>query len=255
MRLKTLLITLPLLTACGATAPTTSVVTYTTLSVFSDGGGVFRGLGNDTGKTLIGITPDVANVVASANDAASSDSPSGIDPSTFALVSSNSLGTIRQGSLTVGSTAVNVTVYENIGETSALLYLAVPSDGSQLLALGDELSGLPTGTFRYTGQQTLGVRTSGSSPEVGSFALDANFDSNTFIYSGVTDNTTLGGSGVIDSSSGRLASTALALTTPIGNYTATMHGLFQGASAAGVTGVYHTNDTNPDFAGGFVGSR
>ena len=254
MRLTTIFMILPLLTACGAAIPT-NPVTYTSLTVFSDGGGVMRGLGTDTGATLIAITPNVASVVTSGNNSAASDTPSAIDPASFALVSSNARGDIRSGTLTVGSTVVNVDVYTDIAETAGLLKLTVPSDGNQIMAIGNQVDGMPTGTFSYVGQHIFGVRSAGGTTEVGAFDLNANFDSSTFTYSGLTDNTTLSGSGVIDSSNGRIASNSLSLTTPSGGYTVTMHGQFHGTNATGVSGIYHTNDTNPDFSGGFVGSR
>ena len=62
MRLITIFFILTLLTACGASSP----IKYTTVSVFKDKGGVFLG-SNKEGQTVIGMSPYVAEVVASSN--------------------------------------------------------------------------------------------------------------------------------------------------------------------------------------------
>ena len=38
-------------------------------------------------------------------------------------------------------------------------------------------------------------------------------------------------------------------------YTATIHGLLSGSGASSVTGVFHTNDSRPDYAGAFVAKK
>ena len=249
MRLITIFFILPLLTACGAS----SSIKYTTVSVFKDKGGVFLG-SNKEGQTVIGMSPYVAEVVASSNDSTSSNSAD-LDKNSFNLLSSNSFGKIRQGSLTVGSRAVNVLVYEDTAEIAGLFLVPVPSEGLLMMAGGDKLNGLPTGTFRYSGQNVVSVRASGSYREVGTFVLDVDFTSQKFDFAGTTASNTINGSGVIDSSNGRFGSNSLSFRRNGTKYDATMYGVFSGTNAKAVSGIYHTNDAYPDFAGGFVGSR
>lgn len=248
----TLLILLTL-SGCGGGASTSTVPQFTTLSVFSDSAGVFRGVNNSTGQVAVGISPEVASIVEGANN--SSDSTTNIDRSSFALVSSNAYGQIRQGALTSGGTTANVTIYETNSGNSGVVLMEFPSVANILMASGPALSGFPSGSFTYYGQHAAGRRVVNASPESGSFALAANFDTDTFGYYGSTANTVLSGSGVIDKSNGRLAGSNFSMVTPYGTYSATVHGNFHGTNAAEVTGIFHTNDTNPDFAGGFVGVR
>ena len=240
-----------LLSGCGAT---TQQLPFTVVSMFSDSAGVFKGVDAATGNTAVGISPDVVNVIESANESPSGG-VTGIDPSSFALLSSNSLGKIRQGTMAAGDLTANVTIYTNTSESASLILLGIPRIANVLMAKGTKLVGYPSGTYTYSGQHGAGRRVAGVTPELGSFSLNANFNSGAFTYTGSTTNTSLTGSGVIDKTSGKIAGNSFTMTTPYRTYSATMYGNFHGNSAADVSGVFHTNDTNPDYAGGFVGSR
>ena len=242
-----------LLSGCGAGLQTSSNP-FNVVSRFSDSAGVFKGVDAASGNTAVGISPDVVNVIKSANES-SSGSVVGIDPSSFALLSSNSLGKIRQGTMAAGDLTANVTIYSNTSESASLILLGVPGIANILMARGTKLVGYPSGTYTYSGQHGAGRRVVGATPELGSFSLNANFNSGVFTYSGSTTNTSLTGSGVIDKTSGQIAGNSLTMRTPSRTYSATMYGNLHGNNAADVSGVFHTNDTNPDYAGGFVGSR
>jgi hypothetical protein len=251
-----LVVVLGILTGCGGSATTTtsSQVNYSTVTVFSDSAGVFRGV-SGSGGAAVGISPEVASVVRAANTSSSDDTITTVDRSSFALLSSNALGKIRQGTVAAGSTTVNVTIYENNSGDSGVVLFEVPSEGNLLFAAGSALSGYPSGSFTYYGQHAAGRRIVNATPELGSFALVADFNNDVFGYSGTTASTQLTGSGVIDKTNGRIAGSGFSLATPYGTYSATVHGNFHGTNAAEVTGIFHTNDTNPDYAGGFVGAR
>jgi len=245
-----LIIMCSLLSACGAVSQTT---TWSTVAIFNDASGVFS-VSDTAGNTGLGLSPNVVNEVNYANGPSSNniaDQPL----SSFALVSSNSLGTIRKGTLNTGTMTGNVTVYSNPAESSHMLVFAVPHVGSMLLTQGKKLEGYPSGTYTYSGQHLNGSRAVGGSPELGSFSLSANFSSGAYTYIGSTQNTSLTGSGLLNKANGKIAGNAFTMNTPFRTYSATMYGYFSGSNAANVSGVFHSNDTNTDYAGGFVGSR
>ncbi len=251
---RTILIMLSgLLSGCGAGLQTSSNPFYV-VSTFSDSGGVFQGVDSATGNVAVGISPDVVEVVKGANSSPS-EGVTGIDPSTFSLMSSNALGNVRQGTMTAGGITASLKILTNPSESVDLVFMSFPGVDHILMTKGSKLVGYPSGTFNYLGQVGTGRRQVGVAPEIGSFSLTANFNAGTYTYEGYTTNTSLTGSGVIDNTSGKIAGNSFTMTTPSRTYSASMYGNFHGNSAADVAGVFHTNDTNPDYAGGFVGSR
>lgn len=246
----TLIMLSGLLSGCGAGLQTS---TWSTVTIFNDAAGVFS-VSDTAGNTGLGIAPDVVSAVNGANQPSSSNVAN--QPlSSFALVSSNSLGTIRKGTLNTGSVTGNVTVYSNPSENSNMLIFSVPNLSSLLMTKGVKLEGYPSGTYTYSGYHLNGSRAVGGSPELGSFSLSANFNSGVYTYTGSTQNTSLTGSGVINKANGKIAGDTFTLSTPSRTYSATMYGYFNGSNAADVSGIFHSNDSNPDYAGGFVGSR
>ena len=238
-----------LLSGCGAGLQTAS---YTTVSIFDDASGVFRAVNTKSGIKGGGLSPNVVNEVNAANKGTGATA---VDVSSFALLSSNSLGKIRQGTISLGSYSANVTVFQNTSESADLTLMEVPNIANFLINRGKVLAGYPVGNYTYTGQHAAGARRVGGTPELGSFSLNANFNSGTYTYTGSTANTSLVGSGIIDKVNGGIAGNSFTLRTQFSSYPATMYGDFHGNNAVDVSGIFHTNDSNPDYAGGFVGSR
>jgi hypothetical protein len=253
-RIVTLFIATSFLSACGGGGGSTPVVSFSTVTLFSDGAGV--GLGENTTQNtqMVFISPDIVDVVAAANQSANSGITS-IDSSSFGVSGTTATATIRSGTITSGGVTFNVTAYEDNGGEATALLLEVPSVANLVLTSGTPFTGTPSGTFTYNGLHAIGRRGVIAAPELGSFSMSANFSNNTYSYSGTTTNSSLSGSGILNTSSGRFASSSMTLNAPLGTYTATQYGLFHGTNATSVSGVYHSNDTNPDYAGAFVGSR
>jgi hypothetical protein len=66
----------------------------------------------------------------------------------------------------------------------------------------------------------------------------------------------LNGSGFIDASTGRISSGNLTFTSPSSTtYGASTFGNLTGSGASDVSGVYYTNDTNPDYSGAYAGTK
>ena len=258
-KLIVLLVAISILSGCGAT---NSLLEATTSTVFKNSGGVYRIKAASDGSEGVGITPEVARIVKEYN-ANSSTGNNDLDLSNYALISSNTLGIIRKGTFTSGGVAANVTIIANSSadDSSGVLWMGIPQNGQAfILTAGGPLVGTPSGSFTYTGQHAAGQRRLNSAPEIGSFTIQANFNTGRFSYSGATVNTALSGTGLIDKVNGRLSGEAFTMSTPQGIYGAVIHGNFHGSNAADVAGVFHTYglsfpDADADYAGGFVGSR
>ena len=91
--------------------------------------------------------------------------------------------------------------------------------------------------------------------EIGSLSMTANFSNNTFSINGTSTNSSLTGTGFIDPANGRISSADLTFTKSGSSYGATTMGNLTGNGATDVSGVFYTNDTNPDYAGAYAGSR
>ena len=244
-----------LLAACGggggSASNTPASLSLTTQRVFADRAGVARGT-DDSGNKVILITPEVAAVV-SAPDNSTAD----IQVSAFPVVRNlNTNARLRQGAITVDGVAVNVTVVEDNGGEAALALAEIPGFANQLMAISTPSTTLPSGNFQYSGTLATGVRNvNNPQVELGSFTLDANFNAQSFAINGSTTSDTVSGSGVIDNSSGKINSSNITMVTSGTNRTATLYGQFSGNNAESVSGVFHTNEQTPAYAGGFVGSR
>ena len=117
------------------------------------------------------------------------------------------------------------------------------------------LANLPIGSFNYNGIFSAGARFSDFA-EIGTVTMTANLENNTFTINGQTANTSLTGSGFIDASNGRISSGNLNFISPVGsNYNATTIGRIGEINATEVSGVFYTNDSNPDYAGAYSADR
>jgi len=248
-----LLLALLALSGCLGGGGGSSTPAFSTLRAFSDGAGVAAG--TDDGLRFIVITPDVAGVVSSLNN----DSSDSLDSraSDFPIVQVLSTNAnLRQGALTVNGIAANMTIIQDLGGDAALALIEAPTLPAQIgFAFGQPLTGTPVGTHTYNGTMTMGVRGLIGGQQIGSFSMGADFSANTYTFTGTTANNSLSGSGVIDAQAGTFSSNNLTAVTTGTTRSATMHGQLHGNGATSVSGVFHTNESSPTHAGGFVGSR
>jgi hypothetical protein len=247
-----------LLAACGggssgvSNSPTT---TFTTVKVFSDKAGVARAVSSDGVQGYV-IVPDVALTISTANSLTAQDLAN-VQVSDFPIVqvlSSNA--NLRQGAITIEGVVFNVTAIEDLGGEAAAFFMEIPGNLNALVVNGNQPTNIPTGIFRYQGSMGTGLRNVNNTlPQLGSFTIDANFSQSSFSITGSTLSDTLVGSGVINNSSGTINANNLFLTTSGTNRTATLYGQFHGANAGSVSGVFHSNEANPTYAGFVVGSK
>jgi len=243
---------LAILAACNGSS--TGGASYTTLKVFSDDAGVAKGVGSDGTQALV-MAPDIALVVQGANDATQQDIAS-IRVSDFPVVQSLSTNAnLRQGTITSSGVVFNATAIEDLGGEAGLILLEIPNQYSAAMATGTALTGTPVGTHSYNGTMTMGVRSVNPNQELGSFTMNANFNAGSYTFSGNTSNNSLSGSGVINAQSGTFNSNNLSASTNGTSRTATMYGQLHGNAATSVSGVFHTNESSANYAGGFAGSR
>jgi hypothetical protein len=257
MKLKAIatLSSVGILAACGGSSTgsiTSPTASFTTLRAFSDGAGVGRGVASDGTETVF-IAPDIAAVVASANQ--SSGTPiENIQFSDFAVVETLPTAVVREGTITVEGEVANVVIVEDNGGEAGLVYVLVPGVADAVFAAGSAFGTAPNGTFTYNGVHIIADRFFGGA-DVGDFTLTADFTNRTFTYNGSTVSSTLTGSGTIDTVNGRFASNSLSSNVLGDTNTASMYGQLHGSSAQSVSGVFHTNESDPFYAGAFVGSR
>lgn len=249
-----------LLAACGGSSTSSSgsittpppTVNFTTLRAFSDGAGVGRGVASDGTETVF-IAPDIAEVVSIANQSAANPVDD-IQFSDFAVVQTLPTAVVRSGTVTIEGEVANVLIVEDNSGEAGLVYLEFPGFADAVFASGSAFGTAPNGTFTYNGVHIIGDRFLGGA-EDGSFTLTADFTNRTFDYSGATASSTLIGSGTIDTTNGRFASSNLSSNVLGSTNTASMYGQMHGSSAQAVSGVFHTNESDPRFGGAFVGNR
>jgi hypothetical protein len=255
-------LTLPLvglLAACGGSstsstppASSTPTASFTTLRAFSDGAGVGRGVSSDGIETVF-IAPDIAEVVAVANQTANSPVDD-IQFSDFQVTRTLPTAVVREGAITIEGNVANVIIVEDNGGEAGLIYVVFPGVADAVFATGSAFGTAPNGAFTYNGVHIIGERGLGGA-EDGSFTLTADFNSRTFNYSGATASSSLTGTGQIDTVNGRFASSNLSSNVLGSTNTASMYGQLHGNSAQSVSGVFHTNESDPRYGGAFVGSR
>lgn len=250
--------TLAFLQACGggSTGPagfnqTPTPASFRTLRQFSDGAGVGRAVDAD-GVEMVFISPDIAEVVAEGNRTYNSPIDD-IQFSDFPVVQRLAHSTVRQGTMTIEGEVANVTIIEDNGGDAGILYLDL-GYADAVVATGTPYGTAPGGTFSYEGTHLIGDRYYGGI-EDGTFTLTANFTSKTFSYAGSTVSSTLNGTGIIDTANGRFQSSNLTSNVLGSVNSASMYGQLHGQSAQAVSGVFHTNEADPNYAGAFIGSQ
>lgn len=241
------------LTACGGGGGVSS--SFSAVSVLSDRSGVARVSGES--QTLV-LIPEVDAYIAQGNSGGTGTSDDNFELDQVPIIGSTSVATIRQGAVTDKSgNSQNITVYEINNADEGFGLVEVPQYGVVYFIAGSErpLSNIPSGSFTYTGNQVVRHWQGGSFKEFGNVVIDADFTNNEFVYSGNSTNAGVNGIGYLDTSTGKLTSVDANIIANGSTYTATIHGLLSGAGASSVTGVFHTNDSRPDYAGAFVAKK
>jgi hypothetical protein len=248
-----LLLSACVLAGCGGSSTggsSSGSANFTTLTVFGDGAGVARGTSGSA--EFVYIAPNIVADVAASN-AAGSSTP--VDITQFPIISVSNGYNIRQGTVSSGGVTVNAIVAEKTGSGTAAIAYLYNNYGDAIAAGGGTYSSAPTGSHNYSGIYVAGGRYS-SFAEIGSLSLTANFSANTFSINASSANSSLTGSGYIDASNGRISSGNLTFTAPNSStYGATAIGNLTGSGATDVSGVFYTNDSNPDYAGAYAGFR
>lgn len=240
-----------LISGCGG-GGSSSMLSATAITIFNDNAGVGRVVDNSDGTEFVYIAP---NIVADVNATNNSGAVTPVDVTQYPIVSQSNGYNLRQGTLTQNGFSVNVIVAEKIGSGKASIAYIYDSSADAIAAGGGKYSSAPVGSHTYNGMYVAGGRYS-SFAEIGSLSLTANFDSNRFTINGSSDSSSLTGTGFIDPTNGRISSAQLTFNSPYGtNYGATTMGNITGSGATDVSGVFYTNDTNPDYSGAYAGSR
>lgn len=236
------------LSACGGGGG--GSLSATALTVFNDGAGVGRVV-NSNGSEFVYIAP---NIVADVNATNNSSSVTPVDVTQYPIVSQSNGYNLRQGTITADGQTANVIVAEKIGSGTASIAYIYNNYGDAIAAGGGSFSSPPSGFHYYNGMYVAGGRYS-SFAEIGSLSMTANFSNNTFYINGTSANSSLSGSGYIDPANGRISSANLTFSKSGSTYGATTMGNLTGNGATDVSGVFYTNDTNPDYSGAYAGSR
>ena len=241
-----------LVQACGGGGSSAVSTNFTTMTVFSDGAGVAR-MSNSSGGEGYYIAPNIVADVAASN--ASSEPITAVNILDYPIMSVSNGYNLRQGTLSSGGVSMNVVLAEKIGSQEASIAYVYNNSSDAIASFARNYSSAPTGTHTYNGMHIAGGRYT-SFAEIGTLSLTANFSNNTFSINGSTSNSSLSGTGYIDASTGRISSGNLTFVSPDStSYSATTLGNLSGSTASDVSGVYYTNDSNPDYAGAYAGSR
>lgn len=232
-------------------------IKITALVVLSNG----QGVGRITGGDSVGLvySPQITSFITGANAASENGESSSIslDPNNFPVVSTTQRTETRRGTITADGSTFNVTALKNNLTTDAGgIYFEVPSEPDILMVVGDPPSAIPTtGTATYTGFFTQNAPSVIAPGQIGTFVMNVNFGSRTFTINASTSSLALSGNGVINSTTGLYVSTNINVAINGLSYVASLYGNLNGIAAKSVSGLFHTNDSSPDFAGSFVGSK
>lgn len=251
MKCVLFLLALVTLTACGGGG--TSSVSFATLSVLGNGDGIARAKADDGSQVLI-YTPEVVEVVASANSVTSSEIAN-LSASDFPITAQNQYILVRTGTFTSEGITFNVTgVEDKITNNASVLFIEMPSGMNDISMVGGtKYRNAPRGQYTYFGTQMSTYRNSIAPGSFGSFALVADFENRAFGYSGSSGSLEVNGGGVLDIANGRFATSNLTVTAGSSTYGGTMHGMLHGSGATATSGVFHTSGYSPLYTGAFVG--
>lgn len=245
------LVSFLIVAGCGGSSTSSGGSTsFTALSLLSTGQGVARGIDANGEQALI-YTSEIAEFLAGAN----STNDAALDVSISDLPVTSTVGNrvIRKGLITSGDTLFNVRAIEYTGASA--VFIETPGFVDTTMVTGSAFSSPPsTGTYTYTGTQTIHSRTTVAPGSYGSFSMDVDFGADTFSYSGSSGSFTISGIGSVDNVNGRFSTNGLSVLHTAGyDYRGTMYGQLHGSGATATSGVFHSD--NVDWSGAFVGSR
>ncbi|MDB3961772.1 hypothetical protein N9427_01165 [Paracoccaceae bacterium] len=149
IKLAAVLSLVSILSACGGGS--TGSASFTTLSVLGNGDGIARGI-SDTSREALIYSPEIADVVASANAASSSDIAN-VNSSDFPITSQSGNVQIRSGTMTSEGITFNVTGLEDTRTSdAAVIFLQMPSGYNDItMVMGTAYSNAPSGSYTYNG--------------------------------------------------------------------------------------------------------
>lgn len=249
-----------ILAGCGAGGGGSGIQTSAPLTIMSSGEGIIRVTGSNLGQQALIYTSEAANLNANLNDQINNVSdPGDVNVSDFPLVGRAGGYEIRKGTTFDGSLVMSVTSIgdpEGEGDGVAAIYFEDPGYVDTIMVGGSTYSApIGMGTYSYSGIQTSNARSVVAPGDIGTFDMTLNMSSGTFSYLGQSGYVNVSGNGYVDIQNGRFATDSLSVTDGISGYTGTMHGLLNGDAATSTSGVFHTNDSSPDYSGSFLGNR
>lgn len=255
MRIKTTVAVsvMALLAACGGGS--SGISNFQTLSILPNGDGVARATTNNGEQALV-YSPYVVDFVAGAN-AANSNDVANVTASDFPITSQMGFVRRRSGTMSSGGTTFNVrTVEDTRTSDAAIVFVEMPVGENDIIVVaGTAYSNAPVGSFAYFGTQVT-TESNGLAPgSIGSFTLNADFSQETFQYAGTSGAVSVSGTGVLDVTNGRFATSNLRVIGSGRTFGGTLHGLLHGAGATATSGVFHASGSVPAYTGAFVGSR
>ena len=231
---------------CGGGGEGNTVgINATSERIFSDGSGVGK-INYDTGLVAYALTPEIVDSVAAANI---DNSVEVLDTSGFSIISQTQGYTIRRGA----NDGVNLLIASNDTSGENSMVYAFNDFGNGLLVSTIPTTSIPSGTHTYRGLYAVGDRRIGS-VDVGEATVSANFTSEEFSISASSEFTSLSGNGFLETANGNLSGTNFVFVDSVdGTYSASIIGAVgTRAGSDEAVGIWHTNETNPDFGGGFV---
>ena len=258
------LLVISALTACGGSSDGTAVsptqpapqpqpsASAAVLETFDDGSGVARAETTSDGFTFVAnvMGPDIQGTVNEIN----SGVPLAADYINDQFVGSNQYGDFYSAQTFVNGQLVDVLLYVDINDIVTIAY-GEGAGSNLLLAGGEKVSNIPSGTFTYTGTNVVGNR-DGSASEDGTFTMGVNFNTQQASINGSTPSTTIDATDIsVNNVNGTFSTTNLNLGINGNQFQGTLLGNFHGDGAVGVSGIYHDNGGDPGVAGAIAGTR
>lgn len=184
-----------------------------------------------------------------------SDETSPISIVSTSYYGQNSTGTFTDVTFNIGTERASAYFYLDEQNNEEVDIRLVFTDGTNILATGDELTSLPKGRFTYEGGNMIERR---GYVQTGSFSMDVDFDNSNASLSANTSNYNIGANNIIiDTKDGTFSSDALEIANPytmFQNYwTGQLDGTFTGSGATGVVATYTSDDGS--ILGGLAGVR
>ena len=241
------------LSACGGGGKPV-VTSFNAVKLFSDGAGVGRATSSD-GERAYFISPDIVDLVYFANFEDDSALDDDIDIQNYPLEAQVFGYDFRSGV----ENGITISGWYKTGSykgADASVVFMFPPIGDQIILAGvSELKGAPTGTYSYNGIYTVHDRAY-DFDEGGLVSISANFSNKTFTINASSPTTQLTGSGFLDINSGQISSTMLNFVeTGVWSSKASLLGAVGGRNGSAVSGVWHTNESSPEYEGSFIGHR